>query len=65
MKRMKMMMMMMMKKKKSRHVYIANTDRDCGLLQDRPVLLSGRMPPDKQNRICPDYNHNVIESQRA
>jgi hypothetical protein len=38
MKRMK--MMMMMKKKKSRHVYIANTDRDCekGKVKVVPVL---------------------------
>jgi hypothetical protein len=26
---------------------IANTDKDCDLLQDRPVLSTGRTPHDK------------------
>jgi len=46
-------------------VNIANTDKDCGLLYDRPILSSGRTPHDKQNRNClrlqPKYG---LESQR-
>jgi hypothetical protein len=79
---MMMMMMMMMKKivererknlkqkmfKKERrtYVYIANTDKDCDLLHDRPILWRGRKPHDKQNRICHlDYKQNLVMSPRG
>jgi len=35
-------------------------DKDCDLLHDRPVLSTGRMPHDKQNRICLDCNRNLV-----
>jgi len=35
------------KKLKCTYVYIANTDKDCDLLHDRPVLPLGRSPHDK------------------
>jgi hypothetical protein len=46
------------KKTKFKYVYIANTDKDCNLLDDRPVLSLGRMPHDKQNRNYLDYSQN-------
>jgi len=47
---------------KTQNVYIANTGKDCDLLCDRPVLSSGRMPHDKQNCKCLDYNQNLVMS---
>jgi hypothetical protein len=38
----------------------SNTDKDCELLHDRPVLSTGRTPHDKQNRNCFDYNQNLV-----
>jgi hypothetical protein len=35
------------------------TDKDCDLLQDRPILSTDRTPHDKQNCNCPDYNQNL------
>jgi hypothetical protein len=31
---------------------LLDTDKDCDLLHDRPVLSTGRTPHDKQNRTC-------------
>jgi hypothetical protein len=36
------------------YVYTTNTDKNCGLLQHKPVFPSGRTPHDKQNRNCLD-----------
>jgi len=44
---------------------LLNTDKDCDLLQDRPVLSTGRTPHDKQNRSCLDYNQNLVISPRG
>jgi hypothetical protein len=44
---------------------VLDTDKDHSLLHDRPVLLTWRMPHDKQSHICPDYNHNMVDSQRG
>jgi len=41
---------------------LLNTDKDCDLLQDRPVLSTGRTPHDKQNRKGLDYNQNLVMS---
>jgi len=41
-------------------VNIANTDKDCGLLYDRPILSTGTTPHDKQNRNSFDYSQNLI-----
>jgi hypothetical protein len=35
-------------KKKITYVCVANTDKDCDMLQDRHVLSSGRMPHKKK-----------------
>jgi len=43
-------------------VRIANTDKDCDLLWDIPVLSTGRTPHEKQNRNCIDYNENLVMS---
>jgi len=32
--------------KKISYLYIAETDKECDLLHDRPVLSSGKMPHD-------------------
>jgi len=46
--------------------YIANTDKDCDLSQDGPVLLSAKMPHDKENRDCLDYiQKSGHESRRS
>jgi hypothetical protein len=44
------------------YVYTANTDKDCDLLHDRPVLSMGRTPHDKQNCNCLDYSHHLAVS---
>jgi len=44
---------------------IANTDKDCDLLQDRPVLSSERTPHDVQNRNCPYSSKNLVMSPRG
>jgi hypothetical protein len=36
---------------KCTNVYIANTDKDCDLLQDRLILLSERIPHDKTTNV--------------
>jgi hypothetical protein len=36
------------KKTKCTYVCISNTDKDCDLLHDRPVLSSGRTPHDEK-----------------
>jgi len=41
---------------------LLDTDKDCDLSHDRPVLSTGRTPPDKQDRKCLDYNQNLIAS---
>jgi hypothetical protein len=38
------------KLKKYTYVYIANTDKDCDLLHDRPVLFSGRKSHTKKKK---------------
>jgi len=44
-------------------MYISlDTDKDCGLLRDRPVLPTGRMPHDELNRNSLDYNQNLVMS---
>jgi len=42
------------------YIYDTNKDKDCDLLQDRPVLPSGRTPHDKQNRNCLEYSQNLV-----
>jgi hypothetical protein len=41
---------------------LVDTDKDCDLLQDRPVLSTGRIPHDKQNCNCLDNNINLVMS---
>jgi hypothetical protein len=41
------------------------TEKDCDLLQDRPVLSSGKMPHDRQNHNCLQYNQNLVVSPRG
>jgi len=48
--------MLIKERMKKTYVYSANTDKDCDLTCDRPVLSSGRTPHDKENRNCPDYS---------
>jgi len=44
-------------------MYISlDTDKDCDLLHDRPVLSTGRTPHEKQNRNCLDYDQNPVMS---
>jgi hypothetical protein len=44
-------------------MYISlDTDKDCDLVQARPVPSTGRMPHDKQNRNCLDCNKNLVMS---
>jgi hypothetical protein len=38
------------------------TDKDCDLLQDRPLLSTGRTSHGKQNRNCLDYSQNLVMS---
>jgi hypothetical protein len=38
---------------------LLGTDKDCDLLQDKPVLSPGKKPHDKQNHNCLDNNRNV------
>jgi hypothetical protein len=53
-------------KKQNVHVYISlNTDKDCDLLHDRPVLSAGRTPNDEQSLNCLDYNQNLVMSPRG
>jgi len=48
------------------HAYlIVNRNKECDLLQDRPVLLTGRTPHDKQNRNYLDYSQNMVMSPRG
>jgi hypothetical protein len=42
-----------------------DTDKDCNLLRDRPVLSAGRTLHDKQNCYCLEYNQNLIMSPRG
>jgi hypothetical protein len=37
-----------------------DTDKDCDLVQGRPILSTGKMPHDKQNRNCPFYSQTLI-----
>jgi hypothetical protein len=46
--------------KKCTYVYIANIDKDCDVLQERHVLLTGRMPHIKKKLHCLDYSQNLI-----
>jgi hypothetical protein len=47
-------------------MYISlDIDKDCDLLQDRPVLSAGKTPHDKQNLNCLDYNQNLVMSPRG
>jgi hypothetical protein len=40
-------------------MYISfDTDNNCDLLHDRPVLPPGMTPRDKQNRNCLDYSQS-------
>jgi hypothetical protein len=49
--------------KKSTHVYTANTDKDCDLLQVRPVLWSRRTLHEKnKNRKCLDCSQYLVMS---
>jgi hypothetical protein len=43
---------------------VANTDKDCDLLHDRPVFPSGRTPHDKQNHNCLDCNQTLVMSPK-
>jgi hypothetical protein len=47
------------------YVYITNTEQDCDLLYDRPMLSSGKAPYEKQNRNCLDYRKNLVMSPRG
>jgi hypothetical protein len=41
-------------------IYIAwHRDKDCDLLHDRSVISIGRMPHEKQNGNCLDYNQTL------
>jgi len=53
------------RQKLKNHVYIANTDKDCYLLHDRPVLSSGRTPHHKQNRNYLDYSQNLVMNPKG
>jgi len=53
----------MLKTPQNVHMYISlDTDKDCDLLHERPVLSTGRTPHDKQNRSCLDHNQNLVMS---
>jgi hypothetical protein len=41
------------------------TGKEYDLLQDRPVLSTGKTPHDKQNRNCLEYNQNLVMSPRG
>jgi hypothetical protein len=41
-------------------MYIIKTDKDCDLLQDRPVLPSGKTPHEKQYCNCFNYSQNLV-----
>jgi len=42
-----------------------DTDNDCDLLHDRPVLPPGMTPRDKQNRNCLDHRRNLVMCPRG
>jgi hypothetical protein len=43
------------------HMYILlDTDKDFDLLHDRTILSTGRLPHNKQNCNCLDYNQNLV-----
>jgi hypothetical protein len=52
-------------KTKGAYVYIANTDKHCDLLHDRPVLSSRRTPHVRENRNCTDHSQNLVISPRG
>jgi hypothetical protein len=53
----------MLKEIQNVHMNISlDTDKGCRLLHDKPVLLTGRIPHDKHNRNCLDYNLNLAMS---
>jgi len=39
-----------------------DTNKDCDLLEDRPVLSTWRMPHDKHKLNCLDYSQNLVTS---
>jgi len=41
-------------------MYINNTDKDCNLSQDRPVLPDGRTLHDTQYCNCLAYSQNLV-----
>jgi hypothetical protein len=51
-------------KAKNLHMYILLTQTRIvtHVLHDRPILSTGRMPHDKQNHNCLDYNQNLVMS---
>jgi hypothetical protein len=51
---------MFIKNLKYTFVYIANTDKDCELVLDRPVLSTRKTAYDKQNCNYLDYNQNLV-----
>jgi len=36
------------------------TDKDCVLLHDRPILLTGRTPHGRNTLNCLGYNQNLV-----
>jgi len=47
-------------------MYISlDTNKDCDLLHNKPVLSTGRTPNEKQNRNWLDYSQNLVMSPRG
>lgn len=49
-------------KKLYMYVYIPNSDKGCDILQDRPILSTGKTTHDKQNCKYLNYNQNLAIS---
>jgi hypothetical protein len=39
---------------------LLDTEKDCDLLHDRPILSTGRASHDKQNRNCLNYSQKWV-----
>jgi hypothetical protein len=50
------------KNSKRTYVYIADTDINCDLFNDKTVLSSGRTPHEEKNSNSFDYNQNLVIS---
>jgi len=51
---------------KIKGTYITNTDKDCDLLQERPILPSGKMPRDNNTAsVLINYSQNLVMSPRG